>query len=281
MSLRELPEIKAERLPSVCAFEPDADAVDRWNAGIMAQGEDGTTISILDVIGEDFWTGGGVTSKRVSAALRAIGAKDITVDLNSPGGDFFEGVAIYNVLRAHPHKVTVRVLGLAASAASVIAMAGDEIQIGKAGFLMIHNAWVVAMGNRHDMADAAKVLEPFDDAMATVYSERSGAKKSKVAEWMDNETWMNGENAVAEGLADSFLPADAVKEDTTKADAMLGVNATRRIDARLAKTGMPRTERRALLADAKGGTHDAALTATHNAGEIAALIDGLRSTIST
>lgn len=281
MSLRKLPEIQAARLPSVCAFEPDADALERWNAGILAQADDDeATISILEVIGEDFWTGGGVTAKRIAAALRSIGSRDVRVDINSPGGDFFEGVAIYNALRAHPHKVTVRILGLAASAASVIAMAGDDIQIGKAGFLMIHNAWVVAIGNRHDLAEAAATMEPFDDAMATVYSDRAGVEKPKAAEWMDNETWFNGEQAVEVGLADGFLPADAVAEDKTKAEALSGVNATRRIDARLAKTGMPRSERRALLADAKGGTHYAALTATHDAGEIAALIQGLRDTIS-
>src|SRR5690606_18124282 len=84
------------------------------------------TITILDVIGYDWWTGEGVTAKRVSAALRAIGEKPVTVLINSPGGDFFEGVTIYNMLRAHPSKVTVQILGIAASAASVIAMAADE-----------------------------------------------------------------------------------------------------------------------------------------------------------
>ena len=275
MSLRKLPELKAGRLPSVCAFEPDADALDRWNAGLSPKAKDDNTITILDVIGEDFWTGGGVTSKRIAAALRAIGEKDVVVEINSPGGDFFEGVAIYNALRAHPHKVTVRVLGLAASAASVIAMAGDEIEIGKAGFLMVHNAWVIAMGNRHDLAEAAATMEPFDDAMATVYSDRAGVTKAKAAEWMDNETWFNGEQAVDAGLADGFLPADAVAEDTTKAESMKGVNATRQIDARLAKSGMSRTQRRALLADAKGGTHDAASSVMHDADEIAALAEGL------
>ncbi len=282
MSLRNLPEIKAERLPTVCAFEPDPDALERWNAGVMAaEKTPENTISILDVIGEDFWTGGGVTSKRISAALRAIGDQEVYVDINSPGGDFFEGVAIYNALRAHPQKVTVRILGLAASAASVIAMAGDEIQIGKAGFTMIHNAWVVAIGNRHDLAEAAKVMEPFDDAMATVYSERAGVKKAKAAEWMDNETWFNGEQAVQAGLADGYLPADAVTEDKTRAEGGKTVNATRRVDAMLAKSGMPRSERRALLADAKGGKHDAAPTVTHDADDLADLIKGLRSTLTS
>lgn len=282
MSLKNLPEIRAERLPKVCAFEPDPEAIERWNAGIMAaQQTPENTISILDVIGEDFWTGGGVTSKRVAAALRGIGDQEVFVDLNSPGGDFFEGVAIYNALRAHPHKVTVRILGLAASAASVIAMAGDEIQIGKAGFFMVHNAWVVAIGNRHDLAEAAKVMEPFDDAMATVYSDRAGVKKSKAAEWMDNETWFNGEQAVVEGLADAFLPADQVVEDKTKAAAGRAVNATRRIDAQLAKSGIPRSERRALLNEVKGGMHDAAATVTHDADDLATALQQLRSTLNS
>ncbi|KQY27188.1 hypothetical protein ASD31_03110 [Rhizobium sp. Root482] len=276
MSLRNLPEIKAERLPSICAFEPDADAVERWNAGILATKQSPeNTISILDIIGEDFWTGGGVTSKRVSAALRAIGDQEVFVDLNSPGGDFFEGVAIYNALRSHPKKVTIRILGLAASAASVIAMAGDEIQIGKAGFLMVHNAWVVAIGNRHDLAEAAKTMEPFDDAMATVYSDRAGVKKTKAAEWMDNETWFNGEQAVAEGLADSFLPADQVSEDKTKAEAGKSVNATRRVDALLAKSGIPRNERRSLIGEVKGGKHDAAASVTQDADDINAALGRL------
>src|SRR5690606_7927819 len=207
--------------------------VSKWDAGIMAREPSGATISILDVIGEDAWAGGGVTSKRIAAALRSIGDGQVHVDINSPGGDFFEGVAIYNALRAHPKKVTVRILGLAASAASVIAMAGDEIQIGKAGFLMVHNAWVVAIGNRHDLAEAAKTMEPFDDAMATVYADRAGVKKSKAAEWMDNETWFNGEQAVSEGLADSFLPADQVAEDSARAEAAKSSNATRRVEALL------------------------------------------------
>lgn len=275
MSLRNLPELQAARLPSVCAFEPDAEALDRWQAELVPKASAENTITILDVIGEDYWSGGGVTAKRVSAALRAIGDQDVVVDINSPGGDFFEGVAIYNALRAHPHKVTVRILGVAASSASVIAMAGDEIEIGKAGFLMVHNAWVVAIGNRHDLKDASETMGPFDDAMAAVYSDRAGVKKSVAAQWMDNETWFNGEQAVAVGLATGFLPADEIAEDATKAKGAKDVNATRRVDALLAKTGLPRSERRALLGDVKGGKQDAAPTVMHDADALAALSKGL------
>ena len=92
----------------------------------------------------------------------------------------------------NPAAVTVQVMGIAASAASVIAMAGDEILIPESGFLMIHDAWALAIGNRHDMRAAADLLEPFDGAMASVYAARSGQDKETVAQWMDDETWFNG-----------------------------------------------------------------------------------------
>src|SRR5690606_30844040 len=98
------------------------------------------TIGIYDVIGQDFWTGEGVTAKRVAAALRSMGAGPVTVYINSPGGDVFEGLAIYNLLREHKGEVTVKVMGLAASAAPVIEMAGDVVQVPRARFLMILNA---------------------------------------------------------------------------------------------------------------------------------------------
>ncbi|MBU3262071.1 Clp protease ClpP [Roseovarius sp. PS-C2] len=277
MTLKSLPEIKAGRMPETFAFEADPQALDRWSSGIKSAQAPENTITILDVIGEDIW-GEGVTSKRVAAALRRIGDQEVFVDINSPGGDFFEGVAIYNLLRQHSQKVNVRILGLAASAASVIAMAGDDIQIGRAGFLMIHNAWVIAIGNRHDMRDAADVLEPFDDAMAAVYAAQSGVEKSKVAEWMDQEKWFNGEQAVEAGLADGLLPADAVAEGEEKNRAQ---NSTKKVDTLLAKAGMPRSERRALLGDIKGGTQNAAPPVTHDADDwtaaAAQLITAMRS----
>ncbi len=250
MTLKTIPEIKAGRLPETFAFEADADALGKWESGIQAVQSPENTINILDVIGEDIF-GEGVTSRRISAALRRIGDQEVFVDLNSPGGDFFEGVAIYNMLRQHSQKVTVRVLGLAASAASIIAMAGDEIQIGKAGFLMVHNAWVVAVGNRHDMAEASAVLEPFDGAMASVYAAQAGVTAAQAAEWMDNETWFNGEQAVAAKLATSLLPGDAVKSGAASARAPR--DSTKRVDVLLAKAGIGRDERRSLIGDVKSG----------------------------
>src|SRR3546814_20496049 len=109
-------------------------------------------ITMFDSIGEDYWTGGGVTAKKLQSQLRAIGERDIEVHINSYGGDMFEGIACYNVLREHPQTVPVQVMGMAASDASIIAMAGDPIDIGAASFPMIHTSWVMAMGKLHTLA---------------------------------------------------------------------------------------------------------------------------------
>lgn len=281
MTLRKLPEIKAlDRLSDDLSPVPADHALARWKPGVHAAVEsEDNVISVYDVIGEDFWTGEGVTSKRVAAALRKIGGQDVVVNVNSPGGDFFEGIAVYNLLREHPHKVTVKVMGLAASAASIIAMAGDEIQISEIGFLMVHNAWAVAVGNRHDMREAASTLEPFDDAMAALYAARAGVDKKQAAKWMDAETWMNGSQAIENGLADSLLPSSEVKEiddKGTKARA-----AVQRVEAALARQGLPRNERRSLIGALNGHQAVAGGDRQAVAGDLSAdirqLINTLRS----
>ena len=151
MTKKQLPAAPAGRPCAGVTCEPLPSALDRWNGGLKAAASDDNTISVFDVIGQDYW-GEGVTAKRIAGTLRSMNGADVTVNINSPGGDMFEGLAIYNLLREYQGKVTVKVLGLAASAASIIAMAGDDIQIGRGAFLMIHNCWVVAIGNRHDFA---------------------------------------------------------------------------------------------------------------------------------
>ncbi len=242
MSLIKLPEIKADVRLNAGQFDLRQDAVDKWSPEIKASKDD-ASISILDVIGEN-WEGSGVTSKRVAAALRNIGERDVVVDINSPGGDFFEGVAIYNQLREHKGKVTVRVLSLAASAASVIAMAGDEILMGEGAFLMIHNAWAVAIGNRNDLADAAKRLEPFDAAMASLYAKRAGISEKEAAALMDDETWINAERAIEDGFATGYLSEDAITADTNAAGTR---RALALVDVALAKAGYARNTRRETL----------------------------------
>jgi len=171
-------------------------------------------------------------------------------------------MAIYNLLREHKGGVQVKVIGLAASGASVIAMAGDEILIARAGFLMIHDTWVVAMGNRLDLREIADTIEPFDTTMADIYSARSGIEQKTVQKMMDAETWIGGSDAVDKGFADDLLPADQIETD---ANAKGGRVAAYLLDMALAKAGMPRTQRRALLQEFKAGMPSAAGNSTRDA----------------
>jgi ATP-dependent protease ClpP protease subunit len=234
-----------------CDISPRA--LEKWNPAVNASESGKNTISILDVIGDDFW-GEGVTAKRVAAALRSIGENnDVEVIINSPGGDLFEGLAIYSLLKEHKGKVTVKVLSLAASAASVIAMAGDEIKIARAGFFMIHNTWVFGIGNRHDLREIADWLEPFDSAMADIYQSQTGMDIKKIVSMLDNETWIGGTAAIEQGFADSYLDSDEIKEDN-KNNAKF---SAQKLDLIMAKSGIPRSERRKLIADIKGSTQNA------------------------
>ncbi|MTC34684.1 Clp protease ClpP [Providencia alcalifaciens] len=235
-----LPVALADRPCASINYELKPKALDKWNSGIRAASSD-NTISVLDVIGEDFW-GEGVTARRISSALRAIGDNDVVVNINSPGGDMFEGLAIYNLLRAHSGKVTVNILGIAASAASIIAMAGDEIQMGRGSFLMIHNCWAFAAGNRHDFAKLSTDLAPFDQSMADIYVARSGQTEDAVSQMMDNETYIGASDAINKGFADGLLAADTLDDGDESPQA-----AIRKLDALLAKSNTPRSERRKLI----------------------------------
>ncbi|NTB96911.1 Clp protease ClpP [Agrobacterium tumefaciens] len=276
MTLRALPSAAIGVRPGLQS-KVTARALETWNPDIRqaAESED-NTISILDVIGADYW-GEGVTAKRIAAALRAIGNKDVVVNINSPGGNYFEGLAIYNTLREHKGKVTVKILGVAASAASVIAMAGDEIQIARAGFLMIHNAWVVASGDRHQLREVADFLEPFDAAAVDIYVARSGMDSAEVAKMLDRETWIGGAEAVDKGFADTLLSADEVAAAPENSANGKAVVAAHQIDNLLAQLNMSRSQRRELIQALKGGKQDAALTSKQDA----AVLSGVEDLLST
>lgn len=253
MSMKNLPVAPTGRPSASVRSEILPRAMERWSPGVRAADRDEErSISIYDAIGYDPWTGEGVTAKRVAAALRSLGKGPVTVNINSPGGDMFEGLAIYNLLREHEGEVNVKVLGLAASAGSVIAMAGDTVQIARAGFLMIHNAWVVAMGNRNDMRELAAWLEPFDAAMADIYSTRTGLEPKAVAKLMDSESWIGGAAAVEQGFADDLLASDQVGKGSGGASA----SAVRRLEAALRNSGMPKSEAMRLISDFKSSVGD-------------------------
>jgi ATP-dependent protease ClpP protease subunit len=236
-----------------CELSPRA--LDMWNPDLRAALESGTdTITMYGIIGED-WYGEGVTLKRVDAALRAIGDKPVTVYINSPGGDMFEGIAIYNRLLEHSQEITIKVLGLAASAASVIAMAGARREVAKTAFLMIHNCWTYFAGNRHAIRELADTMEEFDRAMISLYADTSGQDEKTVEKMLDAETYMNGANAVEKGFATGLISAAEVTEAPDEEQAQ--AHATRKLDAALAKSGMPRSERRKLISEIKTGTPSA------------------------
>lgn len=249
MSLKRLPKIAA-KAPNGLQWDTPVEAVEKFNPLCVCAKSDNTSISMYGEIGEN-WDGTGITANRISAALRSIGEKDITVSLNSPGGDFFEGIAIYNLLREHPHKVTVKIISLAASAASVIAMAGDEVEISKYGSFMIHDAWAFVVGNRLDMVEAAELLESFDASMVNLYADATGVSTKEITAMMDkdkgNGTWFSGEQAVEKGFATSLLPADEIAES----DKLDGKAAIRKVDMLLAKQGLPRSERKSLMQEIK------------------------------
>lgn len=164
-------------------------------------GDDVTDLLIYDEIG--FF---GVSAQDVTDSLADV-TGDLNVRLNSPGGDVFDGVAIYNALSDHPGKVTVTVDGLAASAASFIAMAGDTVRMNRASQMMIHDASGLCIGNAGDMTEMAALLDRVSDTIAGIYADRTGVDVEAWRGQMRTETWYSAEEAVSAGLADAMTPA--------------------------------------------------------------------------
>ena len=164
---------------------------------------------IYDRIGSDYFTGGGITHQSVTDWLAGLEPSNsaITVRINSPGGDVFEGVGIYNALVAwqagqDDRKITVKIDALAASIASVIAMAGDDIVIGGNAMMMIHRASTITMGNAADHLSTASTLESIDQIIVDTYEARTGQKPTDLKGWLDAETYMTAAESVERGFAD-------------------------------------------------------------------------------
>lgn len=219
---------------------PHAKALDCWNRAVTAKAGD-DTITILDEIGEN-WDGTGVTPKRIEGALRSIGDKPVTVIINSPGGNLFDGLAIFNMLKNHSQPVTVQIVGVAGSAASIIAMAGDDIQIAKAGMLFIHNSQWIAIGDKQVMLQAHNDMTVFDEVIAASYNDRTNLALEDIHAMMDAETFIKGEDAVAQGFCDRLLPSDELVEIENSSEP-----AHRKVAAALRKANMPRAEIRKLM----------------------------------
>ncbi|MEH3121088.1 MAG: Clp protease ClpP [Sphingomonas phyllosphaerae] len=221
------------------------------------------TLSIFDYIGDD-GDGGGVSAKRVAGALRALAGQDIVVEINSPGGNYFDGVAIYNLLRRHDGNVEVQVLGQAASAASVIAMAGDTIAMAINSEIMIHEARGLFFGTKSEMADAMAVLGHIDQSMVETYAARSGRPAADFSAMIaGKDVYFRGQEAIEAGLADTLLEREAQMPVYASADDQPTDKAS--LDRFLAKHNVPRSARRDLYRAI--GTQNAADPATPRAGD--------------
>ena len=166
--------------------------------------EESRTLFLSGEISDETWWGDETTPQMFREELES-GSGDIAVWINSPGGDVFAAAQIYNMLRDYKGKVTVKIDGLAASAASVIAMAGDKVTISPVGMLMIHDPMMMAVGNTRDMEQAIHVLDEVKESITNAYAAKSGLSHKKISELMANETWMNAKKAMELGFADAFL----------------------------------------------------------------------------
>lgn len=163
---------------------------------------------------ESFW-GDEITPQMFRDELNA-GEGDVTVWINSPGGNVFAAAEIYTMLKDYKGSITVKIDAIAASAASVVAMAGDTVQMSPVAMLMIHDPSTVAMGNTKDMEKAIEVLNEVKESIINAYASKSGLSHARIANLMSNETWMNAKKAVELGFADEILFSK--KEDEPDSD---------------------------------------------------------------
>lgn len=209
----------------------------RFEANASANG-DVLELSMLDIVGEDWWTGGGITSKVVQEKLSAYPkAKTIKILLNSPGGDAFEGLAVQSLLRRHGARVEIEVVGLAASAASIIAMAGDSIAMHEGSLMMVHQPWTFAVGDADEMRTTAEFLDKVNASGLDVYTRRTGRTREDIAELVSAETWMTAHEAVKEKFATSVVEGAAPAPAKARAAAQAFMSArkpTNRVAATMA-----------------------------------------------
>jgi len=172
-----------------------------WN---WAESKDGRTLYLDGPIAEETWFGDEVTPKQFKAELMS-STGDITVWLNSPGGDVFAASQIYNMLMDYKGNVTVKIDGIAASAASVVAMAGSEVLMSPVSMMMIHNPMTIAFGDAEEMGKAISMLDEVKESLINAYELKTGLPRSKLSQLMDAESWFNAQKAIELGFADQIM----------------------------------------------------------------------------
>lgn len=207
-----------------------------WNFTDEPQGR---TLRIEGQIADETWFGDEVTPQIFKSELLS-GKGDLTLWINSPGGDVFAAAQIYNMLMEYPSDVHVYIDGLAASAASVIAMAGTTVSMSPVAMMMIHNPWTVAQGEARDMEKVITMLSEIKESIINAYELRTGLSRTRLSHLMDSETWFNAKKAVELGFADTILfSKDEKKDDTGAAFAFSRVSSQHDLFVKLQATLMP------------------------------------------
>jgi ATP-dependent Clp protease protease subunit len=201
-------------LPGAKAKTPNGYRVQAKAGGNSAE------IYLYGVIGQSFWDEG-ITAKQFKDDLAKLGnnIQQLDIRINSDGGDVFDGRTIYNLLLQHKANKTVYVDGLAASIASLIAMAGNKIVMGDGAFMMIHNAWGVAVGNGSEMRRVADLLDSVSGTLIDTYAARTKLARDEIVTMMDAETWMPSSEAVEKGFADEVVQGVKVAAMAIRAEA--------------------------------------------------------------
>ena len=200
------------------------------------------------VVEPDWWSGSAVVARNIRRRIER--AKDLTVYINSPGGDVMAGAEIYSALREHRDqglgRVTVKITGIAASAASIIAMAGDEVLMSPVAYMMIHNPWTIAAGHAKEFRHQADVLDVISEGLINAYEERTGKTRDELMALLDGETYMSAQTCIDEGFADGLmwesaaLPADpAARQPAVKMQAK--AHSRQAVMAALREHGVPDT----------------------------------------
>ncbi|MDQ0154159.1 head maturation protease, ClpP-related [Robertmurraya andreesenii] len=187
-----------------------------WN---WVKNEEGRTLYLDGVIAEESWFGDEVTPRQFKSELMNEGG-DITIWINSPGGDVFAASQIYNMLMDYKGQVTVKIDGIAASAASVIAMAGSEVFMSPVSMMMIHNPMTIAFGDTAEMKKAIQMLSEVKESIINAYELKTGLSRIKLSHMMDAESWFNSKKAVELGFADGIMFQNE-SEETSPEEGMI------------------------------------------------------------
>lgn len=182
----------------------------------------------------------GVDAESFVRELNSIESKKINLHLNTPGGAVFDGLTIYNALKRHPATIETHIDGLAASIGSIIALAGDTVNIASNGFIMIHDPWAFAVGPAEEMRKQADVLDKIAESLAGTYVQKTGKDLSEIQQLMSDETWFNAKDAIEIGLADNIF---GESEEKAQFDLSFFNNAPTHLCGEREEISKPKTER--------------------------------------